>query len=291
MAEQRKLHVAIASFSYGGNGGIRSQVPDVGDWKLNTIMAATKDPRVASVAHFDLADTPITMTRNRAVMNARENGVDVLIMVDSDMSPDCEPDGKPFWDTAFTFLYDHYEKGPVVIGAPYGGPPPNECPYIFKWRVKRNDSPNPDYKLAMYEREEAAEMTGIGPVAALPTGLIMYDMRIFKLTEPTTEDHDPWFYYEWTDRYHSNKASTEDVTQTRDLSLTGQEVLGYNPVFCAWDCWAGHWKPHLVRKPRIVGADHVSKKFAAAVQRGTNSDEQRQYISIQHGIVPRAVPA
>ncbi|MEK0126623.1 hypothetical protein, partial [Bordetella pertussis] len=90
----------------------------------------------------------------------------------------------------------------------------------------------------MYSRAEASQFTGIGEVAALPTGLIMYDMRIFDMLEPKDENSKPWFYYEWADKYQSEKASTEDVSATRDMSLVGQQVLGYSPVFCAWDSWA-----------------------------------------------------
>lgn len=284
MAEQLRLHVGIVSFSYGGNGGIRSEVPDVRDWMIDTIMRAKKDPRVASICHFDLADTPITMTRNKAVLQAREMKLDFLIMVDSDMFPDSEPDGKPFWDEAFNFAYNHYHKGPVVVAAPYCGPPPAENIYVFRWRNQRNDSANPDFKLSQYTREEAASMTGIGPVAALPTGLILFDMRIFDLLEPENEDSKPWFYYEWKDKYQSGKASTEDVTATRDMSLVGMEVLGYNPVHCAWDSWAGHWKPCCVVKPRTIGVEHVTGKFAEAIRNNRRSDERVAYFSVEREV-------
>jgi hypothetical protein len=288
MAQPRRLRVGIASFSYGGNGGIRSQVPDVGDWKLDTILAARKDPRIEEIFHFDLADTPITMTRNRAVLSAREHGADVLIMVDSDMSPDSEPDGKPFFDTSFDFLYKHYDRGPVCIGAPYCGPPPDELVYVFEWRNRRNEDPNPDFKIDMYPRNVAAMMTGIVPAAALPTGLIMYDMRCFDLTEPRDEHDDPWFYYAWKTKHAADKTGTEDVMQTRDLSLMGIQKLGYNPVFCNWDAWAGHWKPYLVRKPRPIGADYVSNKFLEAANRNVRANNRRGYIDVSRGIIPAA---
>ncbi len=278
MPEQMKLSVGICSFSYGGNGGIKSEVPDVRDWMIDAYQAAMKDSRISRISHFDLADTPITMTRNRAVLEARKHKFDLLIMVDSDMRPDCEPDGKPFFETAFDFCYSQYPRGPVVVGVPYCGPPSHENVYVFKWATKMNNSASPDFSLAAYTREEAAIMSGVAPAAAMPTGLIMYDMRVFDLIEPVDKTSQPWFYYEWSDKYASTKGSTEDVTNTRDISLIGQKKLGYNPMHCAWDCWAGHWKPHLVRKPRIIYADHVSTKFAEAVKQGYQSDEQRIYI-------------
>jgi uncharacterized UPF0146 family protein len=54
------------------------------------------------------------------------------------------------------------------------------------------------------------------------------------------------------------------VTQTRDLSLVGTTQLGYNPVFCNWDAWAGHWKPKCVGKPAILSASSVGHKLKDA---------------------------
>ena len=259
--QARKLNVGLVTFSYGGNGGISSEVPDVREWMVPLVAEASRDPRIENIRIWNLADTPITMTRNRAVLQAREYGVDVLVMIDSDMKPDCEPGGKPFFPSSFTFLYDHYDKGPCVIGAPYCGPPPMECVYVFEWRNMQSDNANPDFQLKMYERSQAVKMSGIQECAALPTGLIMYDMRAFELTEPKTEADKPWFYYEWSSKHQAEKASTEDVTQTRDLSLVGTQKLGYNPLFCNWDAWAGHWKPKCVGKPQFIEAKHISSKL------------------------------
>ena len=258
--QQRKLNVGLVTFSYGGNGGISSEVPDIREWMTPLVAEASRDPRIENIRIWNLADTPITMTRNRAVLQAREYGIDVLVMIDSDMKPDMDGD-KKFFPSSFDFLYDHYEKGPVVIGAPYCGPPPAECVYVFEWRDMQSGHPNPDFQLKMYERSQAVKMSGIQPCAALPTGLIMYDMRAFELTEPKTDEDKPWFYYEFPDKYQAEKASTEDVTMTRDLSLVGTQKLGYNPVHCNWDAWAGHWKPKCVGKPQFIEAKHISSKL------------------------------
>jgi hypothetical protein len=270
--QQRKLNVGLVTFSYGGNGGISSEVPDIREWMVPLVAEASRDPRIDNIRIWNLADTPITMTRNRAVLQAREFGVDVLVMIDSDMKPDCEPDGKKFFPSSFDFLYGHYEKGPVAIGAPYCGPPPHECVYIFEWRNMQTNNPNPDFQLKMYERSSAVKMTGIQECAALPTGMIMYDMRVFELTEPKTSDDKPWFYYEYPDKYQAEKASTEDVTQTRDLSLVGTQKLGYNPVFCNWDAWAGHWKPKCVGKPQFIEAKHISDKLKQCWEAGVDNN-------------------
>jgi hypothetical protein len=261
---QQKFQVGIVTFSYGGNGGISSEVPDIREWMIPAVLDLSKDDRVSEVRIWNLSDTPITMTRNRAVLQAREYGVDVLVMVDSDMKPDIlagHADAKPFLKSSLDFLIDHYHKGPCCIGAPYCGPPPVECVYVFRWNNMASNNPNPDFQLEMVDRHTAVKMAGIQECAALPTGLIMYDMRCFGLTEPKSEEDRPWFYYEWKDKYAADKASTEDVTQTRDLSLVGVQKLGYSPVYCNWDAWAGHWKPKCVGKPQVLSAKDISNKM------------------------------
>lgn len=261
---QQKFSVGFCTFSYGGNGGISSEVPDIREWMIPTILEASKDERVGNIRVWNLSDTPITMTRNQAVLQAREFGLDVLVMVDSDMKPDeraGHPDAKPWFPTSFDFLVKHYHKGPCVIGAPYCGPPPVENVYVFRWQNMQSENANPDFQLEMYDRHTAVKMAGIQECAALPTGLIMYDMRAFEITEPKTDADKPWFYYEWRDRFAAAKASTEDVTQTRDLSLAGTQKLGYNPVYCNWDAWAGHWKPKCVGKPQVIDASGISDKL------------------------------
>lgn len=261
---QQKFNVGICTFSYGGNGGISSEVPDIREWMVPLVANASNDDRIGSIRVWNLADTPITMTRNRAVLQAREHGVDVLLMVDSDMKPDMlvgQEGAQPFFTSSFDFLVNHYAKGPCVIGAPYCGPPPVECVYVFRWQSMQSMHPNPDFQLEMYDRHTAVKLAGIQECAALPTGLIMYDMRAFELTEPKTDEDKPWFYYEYKDRFQAEKASTEDVTMTRDLSLVGTQKLGYNPVYCNWDAWAGHWKPKCVGKPQFIEAAHVAQKM------------------------------
>jgi hypothetical protein len=236
---------------------------------------ASQDERIGTIRVWNLSDTPITMTRNRAVLMARQNDVDVLVMVDSDMKPDIligqDDSAKPFFTSSFDFLVDHYAKGPCVIGAPYCGPPPVECVYVFRWQHMQSENPNPDFQLEMYDRHTAVKLAGIQECAALPTGLIMYDMRAFELTEPKTPEDKPWFYYEWKDMFCAEKASTEDVTQTRDLSLVGTQKLGYNPVYCNWDAWAGHWKPKCVGKPQFIDASQVAQKMRQSFEANVDS--------------------
>jgi hypothetical protein len=151
-------------------------------------------------------------------------------------------------------------------------------------------------RIEQYPREWARQMAGIQECAALPTGLIMYDMRAFELIEPRTLRPDQvidgllngeidrreavralsggWFYYEWKDGTASDKASTEDVTNTRDISLAGCVKLGYNPVYCNWDSPVGHWKPWCVEgKPRSYVVEQISAAFQRAVEEERSGKE------------------
>jgi hypothetical protein len=324
--EPRKLNVLIATYPYAGNGGISSQADEVSDWLTDTMIKASRDPRIGRVTKQKFSDTPITMTRNASVCFAREIGADVLVMVDSDMWPDKRlkegaADAKPFFETSFDFLYQHYDRGPVVIGAPYCGPPPCENVYVFQWTNRESRHPGSEGRLSGYTREQAFQMAGIQHCAALPTGLIMFDMRAFELTTPAAkraglldrlmapvdarlnagvsptslwmrefaqqcldakeQADESWFYYEWTDRFRQQKASTEDVTATRDMSLCGVAVLGYNPIMCNWDAWAGHWKVKCVDKPDCLTVDDVNEKYARACIEGHRRSQRYVELGMQ----------
>lgn len=257
---KKSFDIGICTFSYGGNGGISSEVPDIREWMVALVPDIVRNPNIGDFKIWNLSNTPVTMTRNKSVLMAREYNIDIMIMVDSDMRPDIG--SQPFFDTSFNYIMNHYDKGPVCIGAPYCGPPPDECVYVFRWQNKETDCANPDFQLEMYDRNTASTLRGIQEVAALPTGLIMFDTRCFDLTEPKNPGDDPWFYYEYLDLHASEKASTEDVTMTRDLSIVGSRALGYNPVLCNWDAWAGHWKPKCVGAPKVLSSGEISKKLA-----------------------------
>jgi len=278
----RKLSVAIFTFAYGGNGATKSQHPDIMEWMLVNVPKLKADPRVSNVWHRDLSDTPITMTRNQAVLTAMELKADLILMVDSDMKPDMylgvDPEAEPFLPTAFDFIYDNWDKGPNVVFAPYCGPPPHENVYCFLWRDYETNSPSDHWALDQYSRHEAAHMAGIQEVAAGPTGVILWDARVFEVTKPRKKGDMPWFYYEFTDLYHAEKGSTEDVTATRDISMACIGKYGRNPIHCHWSSWAGHWKPKLVGKPILVGAEHVVGRVKAAIEGGLDSNQKLQQL-------------
>tara|TARA_R100000808_G_C2124695_1_gene135145 strand:+ start:125 stop:1021 length:897 start_codon:yes stop_codon:yes gene_type:complete len=279
--------ILICTFSYGGNGGMKSEHPDVRDWLLTSIPEMKEDSRIGKVGTADMADTPITMNRNRAVRFARENKYDLLLMLDSDMAPDFllgeELGAKPFWSSSLDYMVS-YGK-PLVVAAPYCGPPPHENIYVFRWRNKQSDSPDDaDFELSQFTREEAFERGGIEHVAALPTGLILCDVRVFELTEPKERGDRPWFYYEYEDVYESQKCSTEDVTATRDLSLKGEKDWGYNPVCVNWDAWAGHWKPKVVGKPQLVTSSMVSDRLLRSAPSRLPSNEKLRHVDFTSGV-------
>lgn len=302
MPTPRALKVMFAFFPYGGNGASSSEVPDIRRWMCRIIPDIKADPRIADpVIQHDVSDTPITMSRNQAIVEARKHDVDVLIMCDSDMNPMRHVNDrgwKEFFFSSFDFLYDHYEQGPVVVGAPYCGPPggKGENVYVFEWQSYGDEDAMPDFSLEQVPRMWAAHLRGIQEAAALPTGLIMYDMRAFKLIEPSPLPkreilaklhrheigvekalgmlREGWFSYEWQDQRAAVKASTEDVVNTRDISLAGVAKLGYNPVFCNWDCPVGHWKPWCVSgRPTVYRADNVAACFKEALDNGFSDDE------------------
>lgn len=222
-------------------------------WLMNlSAHFARSDEYEAEV--IETQDTPADMVRNRIARAAQQAKFDYLLMVDSDMEPDyysrpgpdqC-PTARPFVSTALQFLKNLGR--PAVIAAPYCGPPPDEFPYIFDWKCGHA---GPDFKdkLQMVSRDIAAIRRGVHQAAALPTGLMLIDMRVFDILPP------PWFYYEYTDKFHTNKASTEDVTFSRDCTLARI------PIYCLWDSWARHVKTIRVPRPDQRTVDIVMPRM------------------------------
>ena len=243
--------------------GSNTTHPEVGDYLAGLQYRMAQDPRIGeeNVMAWKKSDTPITMTRNEALVVAEHRGADYVVMIDSDMHPDCihERDGgKPFWQTSWDFMLANPRA--AMIAAPYCGPPPNESVYIFRWNTSQDQRPNPNMTLEMYDRHTASTQRGIQPVAALPTGLCIINMAAIR------DLPHPRFDYEWKDRHGMGekkcdacghaipgervfKASTEDVFFSRNLWYRGW------PVYCNWDAWAGHYKLKLVGPPQRIPID------------------------------------
>lgn len=271
----------IQRYPYGG-----VEASECVSWLMATFQRASLDPRFSVVKSSWVNDTPITMTRNQSFIAAKKAGFDFMLLVDSDMAPDVElrtdPLAVPFFDAAVNYAL----KSPVpcVVAAPYVGPPPLENVYVFRW-ANRGNTLHPKAagaKLDQFGREEAALLAGIQPVGALPTGLMLLDLRVLdNLPHPYT-------YYE----YHQSgrdecpgchqkargpereKASTEDVTFTRDLGMLGV------PILCAWSSWAGHVKRYVAGKPRMYDTDIVAHKMRDAVARRVFPGEQMHEVEM-----------
>jgi len=225
--KQRALKVAAATFSYGGNGCFASTHPAVMTYLMRITHEMANDRRVEALVHKDFVDTPVTMVRNESVLWARKVGADCLLMIDSDNIPDFhlgEPFAKPFWKTSFDFLYDHWEKGPVAIGAPYCGAPPVENVFAFTWGNFESNDPDHKFQLRQITREEAGNRVGIEPTAALPTGCILWDMRCFELTEPPRHDFVEKYAAPWIEQVRQGKPLFEaDVRHLVELIVKAKE--------------------------------------------------------------------
>jgi len=271
-----KLDLCVVFFSYGGNGGTAQCLPHLRRWWAAQFHALAGDPRIGRISEADLSDTPITMTRNRALRLAKESKADLLLMIDSDNVPDLyvgkDPGAKPFLASSIDFAYQRLLRGvPTMIAAPYCGPPPHpteggyENVYVFAWENAESDVPGfAGSKVIFYDRDRAALMTGIAPAAALPTGVMLLTTNILDALPP------PYFRYEWTDKWESEKASTEDVYFSRNIAMAGIKRWGENVVFCNWDSWAGHYKPKCVGKPTVLRVEQVADVFAEAVRNNYN---------------------
>ena len=252
-----QVKVLFARFPFGA-----SEHPDCTDWMVQTVLKASRDPRISEVLHTRVDDTPITMSRNLVCKQAQAAGADIICMLDSDMRPDLKlPGRKPFWDSSLEFMLNH--PGPAVIAAPYCGPPPHENVYVFRWANKESDHPNVDISLEQFSREEAQGRGGIEEVAALPTGLVLIDVRALNAIRP------PYFEYEYEDApFNTRKATTEDVFFTRNLSLAGV------PQYVNWDAWAGHHKRKCVGRPATLSVESVRENFRGALLSGRRESER-----------------
>jgi hypothetical protein len=308
--EPMKVTVLVCNFAYAGNGGYSAVTPHYLPWFARVRQEMAADPRIAKVIHKTAGDTPLPMERNRVVKEAMAAGVDIILMLDSDNVPDLyvgtDPQAKPFWKSSFDFAYERLLRGvPTVVCAPYCGPPPHpvnggqENVYVFYAAALESQepgSPHAPMKFEAYSREEAAIMAGISPIAAGPTGVILYTTSAFELmpkkmpVKQVLEDYrtgkvdlerakqliemESWFYYEYEDAECTAKASTEDVTNTREIQMAGILKHGEPVVFCNWDSWAGHLKNKCVGKPHPIRIEQVSQVFAEACRNNISARDQ-----------------
>jgi hypothetical protein len=323
MMQKPKLDVLVVFFAFGGNGSVGMQLPQITTWFAKIHEWMKQDERIGRVACITGGDIPLSMERNRMVKKAMEQGFDCILMLDSDNVPDLyvghDPKAKPFFQTSFDFLYGRsLRELPTVVCAPYCGPPPHptrggeENVYVFYAEANETPdrfAPHPSMRFKAYSREHASIMEGIQPIAAGPTGVILYSVDSFKLmpTKPDVEAvlndvaagkvgvarakqllaMESWFYYEYEDGECTHKASTEDCTNTREIQLAGIEKHGEPVVFCNWDSWAGHYKPKCVGKPTPLRIEQVSSVFAEAVRANISTEDSAVMLDLPD-IVPDA---
>jgi hypothetical protein len=249
-----KHSVMIGRLPFGGDEHAR-----VGSWLVETVLQMKADPRVGDIHNFPVNDTPTTCVRNRISKAAKDLGCDFVLMIDSDMAPDQhrkDAGAKEFWPSSWEFALAQRE--PCIVAAPYCTAPPDESVVVFHWANRETGAKDFSSFQVRYTRELAAAQSGIKEVSALPTGMILFHTAVLDRLEA------PWFEYEYTDRFRTHVATTEDVYFTRNASLKGVRC------FCNWDAWAGHVKRKVVERPRPAVIDDVREEMAKARERGRN---------------------
>lgn len=298
--------ILFAQFCYAGNGGVATVLPEFVPWYAKVSAYLEAHEEIDRIGWKRYGDIPLSMERNRVIRDAKDEGFDIIVMLDSDNVPDLylgvDAEAKPFIETSLEFLLGRAKVGlPTVVCAPYCGPPPHptrggeENVYVFHFESTDGDGTegNPCYRLKAYDRNHAAIMRGIQPIAAGPTGVTMYSMDALDLLpvgeytkaevlnqvargEVTPERAEQllamesWFFYEHPDQEQTRKSSTEDVTNTREIQFAAHEKFGKDVVFCNWDSWAGHGKPRMVGKPIVVPMESVTGLYREAVTRNVS---------------------
>lgn len=312
-----KLDVLVAFLSYGGNGSVGMQLPEITTWFAKNFVEMKADERIGRIAAKRFGDVPLSMERNRIVKTAKQEGFDVILMLDSDNVPDLylghRKWAQPFWKTSFDLLYERHVKGlPTVVCAPYCGPPPHpvtggeENVYVFYSENMESGAQDQHFRFAAYSRTHAAQMRGIQEIACGPTGVVLYSTSAFDLMPVGKMSHaeileayksgkitqtralqllamDSWFFYEYTDKERTQKASTEDVTNTREIALAGFAKHHQPTVFCNWDAWAGHMKPKCVGMPEPIFMEQINEIYQEAVTNNLQVADERREVDFTGG--------
>ena len=217
------------------------------DWCAKLQGQMFQHPNLSTLTIDRATGYPTDVVRNKILKDAKDQGYDYCLMVDDDMCPDLllgEPGTEAFLPTALSFALNH--GSPCVVAAPYCSAPPWQEVLVMMDRQTVPDSPDAGgTALSKYTRDEAAMMSGIQRVAALPTGCMLIDTRVCNILPH------PWFSYEYADDHHTKLDSTEDIVFSRNLNWLSV------PQFCHWSAWAGHDKKYLTGKPQRSPIDRV----------------------------------
>lgn len=216
--------------------GFQTECPDIGTWMGDWGIRLRVHPDVDSVDSFNVSNVRIGMCRNKCVEHARQVGSTHILWIDPDMAIDryVQRDhedrvfgrAKPWWDTAWDFVKKHPF---AVAAAPYAGKLPERPIHVF---VK-----NEADQLVRVRHEDVKMLTGWTQVAAIGSGLMLTDIRIFDRLEQ------PYFKDTFTDRTETQ------LHHSQDIFFSARCELAQIPIYINWDCPCGHWQPTVVEMP------------------------------------------
>lgn len=199
--------------------GWQLEAPTVGTW-LFMLGAKLRDyPEIKAILGGHYCQPRIHLSRNWLVRDARQDGATHLLMVDPDMWPDRYADqtGKFFFTEAWKFALEH--PG-CVYAAPYCGRPPEMPIHVF--------GVNRENKMVRLQRDQARQMRGWHQVAAVGTGLMLIDMKIFDRLQT------PYFADVYHDETQSELKNSQDIWFAQQCSKAGV------PIFVNFDTPAAH---------------------------------------------------
>ena len=214
-------------------------------------------PQVEDIVHLPISRFPTHVARNETVRVAREQKVDILVMVDEDMRP-----AEGLFRPALDFLLNH--KGPAAIASPYCTAPPLENVNVFEWAKGSNlrDAP---FATTQVVREDAARRSGIEMVVNAGTGYVFYTMSCFDLVRKAYPKV-PFYDYSYSDFERTRVVETEDCWFHRHMYFAGA------PMYCHWDYWSNHYKLVPISKPHrmtdIAVGDLFMRQARAEVEFG-----------------------
>ena len=213
------MRIAITRIAYR-----RWERCEIGNWLMACAVQSLTSPEFAGVKLTAGAVdySPVEAARNIAVRRAKDNGADILVMVDDDMDPH-----RGFLATA---LREIKANPQAVVGSPARGARP-EC-HVNVSEIYDSGLPE------RVSNQDASRRTGVQKVHCIGGGLIAIGMQALELIQP------PYFMTEYADDERTIATTTEDMYFTRKLSEAGGTVL------CAWQCWSGHAKQEVIREPQ-----------------------------------------
>lgn len=247
--QSAKRDILITPMAYGGDVWYK-----VGTWLAGANLHLHTRADIGQVYIAPVDRAPVAAARNEAALTSLKCGADLLVMVDHDVAPA---------DDWLPAVLSEYHTA-ISLGRPAGvWAAPAICS-DGRSNVAVWTSP-PEAQFEGVDFDEAAEvqqlelwrlgaaesalLTGIQEVAAVGTGAIVIDTRIFRHLAP------PWFAVEYTDEYEIAVGTGEDIYFTRACSEDGL------PVSVMWDHWAKHRRASVLDKVRGVSPMSIPTRY------------------------------